>query len=93
MGEERVYLAYTPILLFIIEGSQGRNLSREGIWRQELMKRSWRGAAYWIALAYSVCLLIEPSITNTGVTPSTNGAGHFSGVIAHRYLLIMKAWP
>jgi hypothetical protein len=42
VGEERVYLAYTSIA----EGIQGRNLNRTGIWRQELMKRPWRDAAY-----------------------------------------------
>ena len=34
--------------LFITEGSQDRNSSRAGIWRQELMQRPWRGAAYWL---------------------------------------------
>jgi hypothetical protein len=31
--EERVYLGYTYILLFIIEGSQDRNSNRAGTWR------------------------------------------------------------
>jgi hypothetical protein len=44
-GEERVYLACASTLLFIIEGSQARNSSRAGTWRQELMQRPWRGAA------------------------------------------------
>jgi hypothetical protein len=38
-GEERVYLVYTSILLFITEGSQDRNLNRAGTWRQVLMQR------------------------------------------------------
>jgi hypothetical protein len=47
--EEMVYLAYTSTLLFIIEGSQDRNSSRAGTWRQEMMQRPWKGAAYWLA--------------------------------------------
>jgi hypothetical protein len=37
VGEERVYLAYTSILLFITKGSQ------------ELMQRPWRDVLYWLA--------------------------------------------
>jgi hypothetical protein len=48
VGEEGVYSVYTSISLFIIEGSQDRNSSRAGTWRQELMQRSWRDAAYWL---------------------------------------------
>ena len=47
--EERVYAAYISTSLFITKGSQGRNSSRAGTWRQELMQRPWRGAAYWLA--------------------------------------------
>jgi hypothetical protein len=47
--EERVYSAYTSILLFIIKGSQDRNSHRAGTWRQELMQRPWRDTAYWLA--------------------------------------------
>jgi len=32
-------------LYFHIKGSQDRNLNRAGLWRQELMQRTWRGAA------------------------------------------------
>ena len=49
VGEERVYSAYTSTLLFITKGSQDRNSHRAGTWRQELMQRPWRGAAYWLA--------------------------------------------
>jgi hypothetical protein len=44
--EERIYLAYTFTLLFIMEGSQDRNANRAGTWKQEQMQRPWRHAAY-----------------------------------------------
>jgi hypothetical protein len=47
--EERIYLSYTSTSLFIIKGSQDRNSNKAGTWRQELMQRPWRGAAYWFA--------------------------------------------
>ena len=34
---------------FIIESSKGRNSCSVGTWRQELMQRLQRGAAYWLA--------------------------------------------
>jgi hypothetical protein len=34
---------------FITEGSQSRNSSKTGTWRQKLMQRPWRDAAYWLA--------------------------------------------
>jgi hypothetical protein len=48
VGEERVYSAYTSTMLFITKGSQDLNSHRAGTWRQELMQRPWRGAAYWL---------------------------------------------
>jgi hypothetical protein len=48
--EEGVYLTYTATALFIIEGSQDRNSSGAETWRQELVQRPWRGAAYWLSL-------------------------------------------
>jgi hypothetical protein len=47
--EERVYSAHTSTAWFIFGGSQVRNSNRAGTWRQELMQRPWRGAAYWLA--------------------------------------------
>ena len=47
--EERVYSAYTFILLFITKGSQDRNSHTAGTWRWELIQRLWRSAACWIA--------------------------------------------
>jgi hypothetical protein len=35
--------------LFIAKGSQNMNSSKVGTWRQELMQRPWRGAAFWLA--------------------------------------------
>jgi len=49
IGEGRIYLATLPTSLFITEGSHDRNSSRAGTWRQELMQRPWRFAAYWLA--------------------------------------------
>jgi hypothetical protein len=46
LEEERVYLAYISTALFVIERSQDRNSSRAGSWRQRLMQRPWRGAAF-----------------------------------------------
>ena len=47
-GEERVYLASAFTSLFVTDGSQDRNSNRAGTWRQELMQRPWRGAAFWL---------------------------------------------
>ena len=52
--EERAYVAYTSTSLFIIKGSQDRNSSRADTWRQKLMQRPQRDAAYshtspWLA--------------------------------------------
>ena len=49
VGEERVHLVYTFILLFITKGYEDRNSSRAGIWRQELMQRPQKSTAYWLA--------------------------------------------
>jgi hypothetical protein len=46
VGEERVYSVYTSTLLFITKGSQDWNSQSVGTWRQELMQRPWRNAAY-----------------------------------------------
>lgn len=47
-GVEKVYLAYTFTSLFINEGSQ-KNANGARNWRQELMQRPQRNAAYWLA--------------------------------------------
>jgi hypothetical protein len=43
LEEERVYLAYTSTSQSIPEEVRAVR------WRQELMQRPWRGAAYWLA--------------------------------------------
>ena len=61
VGEERVYSAYTSILLFITKGSQDWNSSRSG-------SRSWcrgHGGMFFtglLPLACSACSLIEPRL-------------------------------
>jgi hypothetical protein len=44
VAKERVYSAYTSMLLIISKGSQDKNSQRAETWRQELMHRPWRGA-------------------------------------------------
>ena len=45
-GEEMIYLAYASTLQFIIKGYQGRNSNKAKTWRQKLMQKPWRRAAY-----------------------------------------------
>jgi hypothetical protein len=72
LGEERVYSAYTSILLFITKGSQDRNSSRSG-------SRSWcrsHGGMFFTALlplACSAYSLIEPKTTSPEMVPPTRG--------------------
>ena len=52
VGEERVYSAYTLILLmlillFITKGSQDWNYKQ--VRKQELMQSPWRDVTYWLA--------------------------------------------
>lgn len=39
LGEERVYLVHAPTSLFIVEGSQDRNLNKARAWKKKLMQR------------------------------------------------------
>jgi hypothetical protein len=73
VGEERVYSAYTSMLLFITKGSQDWNSSRSG-------NRSWcrgHGGMFLtdlLPLACSACSLIEPTnSTSPGMVPPTMG--------------------
>lgn len=43
------FISFPFVSQFIVEGIEGRNLNRAGTWRQELMQRPWRAAAYWLA--------------------------------------------
>ena len=47
VGEERVYSAYTSILLFITKEKSGLELRQ--VRKQELMQRPWRDVTYWLA--------------------------------------------
>jgi hypothetical protein len=49
IGDEKVYLTHTSTPLSFIKRSQDKDSNRAGTWRQELMKKPWRGAPYWLA--------------------------------------------
>jgi hypothetical protein len=72
VGEERVYSTYTSTLLFITKGSQDRTSHRARTWRQELMQRPWRDAAYWLVIAQLV-FLREHRATSPGMASPTMG--------------------
>ena len=55
LREDRAHL--TSKSQFIIIGSQDRNSNRTGTWRQELMQKPWRDAAFWLAPHGLVSLL------------------------------------
>ena len=68
--EERVYLTYSFILLFIMERSQGSNSNR----RQELMQRPWKVLLTGLlSMACSACLLKKPRATSPGMALPTMG--------------------
>jgi hypothetical protein len=61
--------------MFITNRSQDRNSHREGILRQELMQRPWKGAAYWIASPSLLSLLsYRTQDYHPGMTSSTMGS-------------------
>jgi hypothetical protein len=72
VGEERVYSAYTSMLLLITKGSQDWNSSRSG-------SRSWcrgHGGMFFTGLpplACSACSLIAPKTTSPEMAPPTRG--------------------
>jgi hypothetical protein len=68
-------------LFSLIKGSQDRNSSRAGTWRQELMQTPWRGAAYWLASHNLFSLLSHRTqdnhqprddTTHNGLCPATS---------------------
>ena len=67
VGEERVYFH-----LYFTEGRKDRSSNRAGTWRQKLMQRSWRGAAYWLALHGLISLLSYRNRDN--LAPLTMGS-------------------
>ena len=71
VGEERVYSAYTSILLLITKGSQDWN-SR--VRKQELMQRPWRDVLYWLASPGLLSLLsYRTKTTSPEMVPPTRG--------------------
>jgi hypothetical protein len=93
VGEERVYSAYTSILLFITKGNQDWNSSRSG-------SRSGcrgHGGMFFTGLphlACSACSLIEPKTTSPEMVPPT---GDLSPLITNwenaLQLGLMEAFP
>ena len=77
LGEKRIiWLTLQHCSLFITEGSQDRNSSRAGSWKQELMKRSWMDAAYWLL---SHDLLKPPSYRTQDQQPRDGTIHHGLG--------------
>ena len=59
LKEERIYLSYTSISLFFMEGSQIRKMNRAETWRQALMQKSQRNAPYWFTPYYGLLSLFS----------------------------------
>jgi hypothetical protein len=49
LGRKGFIFFHGSIEQFNIKSSEGRNSNRAGTWRQELMQKPWRGAAYYLA--------------------------------------------
>jgi hypothetical protein len=83
VGEERVYSAYTSILLFITKevrtGTQEQEtLSQSRNWKQvrkqELMQRPWRDVSYWLSSPGLLNLLsYRTRTTSPEMAPPTRG--------------------
>jgi hypothetical protein len=67
VGEDRVYSAYTSIMLFITEGNQVR--------KQELMQKPWTDVLYWLASPGLLSLLSyrRTKTTRPEMVPPTRG--------------------
>jgi hypothetical protein len=73
VGEERVYSAYTSILLFITkEVRTGTQAGQEAGADAEAME-GWMFLTGLLALACSACSLIEPKTTSPEMAPPTRG--------------------
>jgi hypothetical protein len=71
VGEERVYSAYTFILLFITKKS---GLELKHVRKQELMQRPWRDVPYWLASPGMLSLLsYRTKTTSPEMVPPTRG--------------------
>ena len=76
VGKARIYLAYNPTSLFIMEEIQERNSNRAGSWRQELMQRPWRVLlTNLLPMACSACFIKEPRINQPRDGTTYNGLG------------------
>ena len=67
VGDKRIYLAYTSILLFITKGSQDRTQAGQ---KAGADAEAMEGCSF---LAYSACSLIEPKTTSPEMVPPTRG--------------------
>ena len=73
VGEERVYSAYTSILLFITKAVRtGTQAGQKAEADAEAME-GWMFITGLLPLACSACSLIEPKTTSPGITPPTRG--------------------
>jgi hypothetical protein len=84
VGEETVYLAYTSTWYSITEGSQERNSNRIGTWRQELMQRSCKVAAYWLVSRGLLNLISSRTLDHKprdGTTHNGLGPPHYQSLI------------
>jgi hypothetical protein len=73
-------LAYNYI--FIIQRIRDGNSNRAGMWRQELLQKSWRVLLIGLLLKnYSICFLIKPKLTSPSGGTTHNGLGLHSSLI------------
>jgi hypothetical protein len=71
VGEERVYSAYTSILLLSPRKS---GLELKQVRKQELMQRPWRDVLYWLASPGLLSLLsYRTKTTSPEMVPPTRG--------------------
>ena len=89
MLEGKVYLAYTSTSMIIIKGSHDKKSNRVKTWRQELILKPYRCAAYWLTPHdYSACLLIEPRTNSPGIVSPTMSLPHPSLIGKVSYISI-----